>query len=415
MMDYVLWAVMLVGHLAIWCVIFNRIHATAFPRHIRKLAEKFIILAVLVGLLWFACLAIFNQTMSIEAIVKNIFVSRVYLLATFLAGVYFILRWIFRKISLRPPAAVLSHTTEVIDVRKLNDDPVYVGPIAKSLEWIPGNQSHLIAIERKTLTLRRLPHGLNGLKICHLSDFHLTGHIDIGYYSRIVEQVNQFDADLVLITGDLIDEYECLDWIDDVFGNLKSNHGTFYVLGNHDKRIKNEPLLRKMLSDSGLIAVNGQWVDRQINGANIAIAGNELPWFGGAEKLRPFGFEDEVGDGSTENLEDGSILGHAQSPFKILLSHSPDQFTWAQNFGFDLMLAGHTHGGQIQLPVIGPIVAPSRYGIKYASGTFRMDDMLMHVSRGISGDECIRINCRPEVGFFTLKATPSAELPRHDM
>jgi predicted MPP superfamily phosphohydrolase len=389
-MDFVLWAVILIGHFAIWCVIFNRVHATAFARHVRKKAEKIIILAVLAGLIWFAAMVFFHGTISLSTIARGFIANHIYLLACLMAGAYFILRWIYRKFFVKPPAAILQHSTEIIDVRKLNEDPVYVGSFAKSLEWIPGNQSHLIAVERMTLALQRLPKELHGMKICHLSDFHLTGYIDIGYYHRIVEQVNQFDADLILITGDLIDESPCLDWIAPIFGGLTAKHGVMYVLGNHDKRIRDEPLLRKMLSDAGLIAVNGKWIVREISGVHVAIAGNEIPWFGGAERLQPY---QDAGDSAHPTL-------------KLLLSHSPDQFKWAQKFDFDLMLAGHTHGGQIQLPVVGPIVAPSRHGIKYASGTFMMDKMLMHVSRGIAGDECIRINCPPEVGFFTLVGSP---------
>ncbi len=386
-MDFVLWVVISVGHLAIWCVIFNRIHATSFPRRIRKLAEKIIVLGVLAGFAWFVGMVISNGTISVEAIGSRSPLSRVVLILCTAAGISFILRWLYRKFLVQPPDAIVSHSTEIIDVRKFNEDPIYVGSFARALQRIPGNQSHLISIERMTFKLERLPKELEGLKVCHLSDFHLTGHLDIGYYKKIVQQVNEFGADLVLITGDLIDEYHCLEWIEPIFGALRAKHGIMYVLGNHDLRIKDEPLLRRMLSDSGLIEVNGRWIVREISGVEVAIAGNELPWFGGAENLKPFTNPDD--EASTNQL-------------KILLSHSPDQFEWAHQFDFDLMLAGHTHGGQVQFPVIGPIVAPSVHGIKYASGTFMMNEMLMHVSRGISGDECIRINCPPEVGFFTL-------------
>ena len=386
-MDFVLWAVISVGHLGIWCVIFNRVHATSFPRHVRKRAEKVIILGVVSGFAWFLGMVISNATTSVATIVNGFLLDRVYLTASFLVGVFFILRWVYRKFIVRPPEAIVSHSTEIIDVRKFNEDPIYVGTLANALRLIPGNQSHLIAIERITFALERLPKELEGLKVCHLSDFHLTGLIDIGYYKKIVQEVNQFDADIVLITGDLIDEFHCLEWIDPIFGALKAKHGVMYVLGNHDLRIKDEPLLRKELSRSGLIEVNGKWIIREINGVEVALAGNELPWFRGAENLKDYVTPDETG---------------ASMPLKILLSHSPDQFKWAHRFGFDLMLAGHTHGGQVQFPVIGPIVAPSAHGIKYASGTFMMDKMLMHVSRGIAGDECIRVNCPPEVGFFTL-------------
>ena len=388
-MDFILWVVISVGHLAIWCVIFNRIHATSFPRKVRKRAEKIIVLSVLAGFAWFVGLVVSHETTSLTEIFDGFALSCVYLILCLAAGVSFIIRWLCRKFLVPPIDSIVNHSTEVIDARKFNEDPIYVGWFARVLRRIPGNQSHLISVERMTLTLKRLPEALDGLKVCHLSDLHLTGQIDIGYFRQIVQEVNQFDADLVLITGDLIDEYHCLEWIAPVFGALRAKHGVMYVLGNHDLRINDEPLLRKMLSDSGLIAVNGEWIVREINGVEVAIAGNELPWFRGAENLEPYRSPDEM----------------SAIPLKILLSHSPDQFKWAQRFNFDLMLAGHTHGGQVQFPVIGPIVAPSNHGIKYASGTFMMDGMLMHVSRGISGDECIRINCPPEVGFLTLVAS----------
>lgn len=408
-MDYVLWLVVFVGHLAVWCVIFNRIHATAFPRQFRKLTEKFVILGVASGCLWFLGTAIIYRTVSIEAVADVFIFNRVYLITCFLTGVFFTLRWIYRKFIVQPVAAIVDHRTEVIDVAKLNDRPVYVGKIANLLRKIPGNQSHLISIEHMTFALKNVPVQLEGLKICQLSDFHLTGQLDIGYYQRIVEQVNQFDADLVLITGDLVDSEDCLGWIDEVFGKFKSRSGVFYVLGNHDKRISDETMLRKRLADAGLISVNGRWHCVKIKDHCLAIAGNELPWYRGAEKLQPFGVDEQGGAQRDVSETGGDLLGGTNSAnasqtaaLKILLSHSPDQLQWAGDFGFDLMLAGHTHGGQIQLPVVGPIVAPSRFGIKYASGTFMIGEMLMHVSRGIAGDECIRINCKPEIGFFQL-------------
>ncbi|MEM9413827.1 MAG: hypothetical protein AAGA30_22150, partial [Planctomycetota bacterium] len=80
-----------------------------------------------------------------------------------------------------------------------------------------------------------------------------------------------------------------------------------------------------------------------------------------------------------------------------------DQIEWARDNNFDLVFAGHTHGGQIAFPVVGPIVAPSKFGVLYASGTFQVGTTIMHVSRGISGDEAIRICSPPELGLFTVE------------
>ena len=89
-------------------------------------------------------------------------------------------------------------------------------------------------------------------------------------------------------------------------------------------------------------------------------------------------------------------------PFRILLSHSPDQLPWAQASGFDLMLAGHNHGGQIRLPYFGALIAPSWYGCRYAGGLYCEPPTLLHVSRGLCGIHPIRLNCPPELALLTL-------------
>jgi predicted MPP superfamily phosphohydrolase len=89
--------------------------------------------------------------------------------------------------------------------------------------------------------------------------------------------------------------------------------------------------------------------------------------------------------------------------FRIGVSHSPDQLPWAKQLGVSLLLCGHTHGGQIRFPWIGPIIAPSKYGSRFASGVFYQSPTLMHVSRGISGVHPIRLGCLPEVSILELR------------
>ncbi len=148
-----------------------------------------------------------------------------------------------------------------------------------------------------------------------------------------------------------------------------------------------EDELRSLLEKSGLVRSGGIWHSIEIAGQVLQIAGNELPWFGGAENLEPRDFGE-----------------HA---LHVLLTHSPDQIDWARPFQFDLIFAGHTHGGQIRLPIFGPIISPSKYGVTYAGGTFAFPKAngrtIMHVSRGICGDEPIRFNCPPEIGFFVIQ------------
>jgi predicted MPP superfamily phosphohydrolase len=123
-------------------------------------------------------------------------------------------------------------------------------------------------------------------------------------------------------------------------------------------------------------------------GSEILIAGNESPWFP-----------------PLPDLSQAPPPRSAGGPFRLLLSHSPDQIRWAQHNQFDLMLAGHTHGGQFRLPWLGPFVAPSKYGVRYASGEFYEPPTLMQVSRGLSGLQPLRLNCPPELTKVVLRAT----------
>lgn len=391
-MDLAWWFVAGVGHLGICAVAFNQAHATSFPRRWRKMSEKILGGITLVFGIYLIWQLISLATLRFWPVVQNNIANRIYLPLCLVSGLYFIARWFYRKWRYRRPAQVISRTVSKRDIQKELGKSLYHGAAARLFQSVPGNEAHMIASEQLTFRVADLPKDLEGLKICHLSDYHLTGQLDRSYFEQITNTANEFKPDLILITGDLIDEADCLDWIDEVFGSLSARHGVFYVLGNHDRRIKTEALLRERLDASGMVGVAGNWHTVQINGATIAITGNELPWYPHAAGLKRF---EESSAGVAGNGANNDVL-------KILLSHSPDQFNWAQDYQFDLMLAGHTHGGQIQLPIIGPIVAPSKFGILYASGTFVIGKMLMHVSRGISGDKCIRINCPPEVGLITL-------------
>lgn len=295
---------------------------------------------------------------------------------------FFVNGWIRRKFFQGPNSYLIDSRVEHFDIANQVDHSLIDGFFANLLAMLPGNQATQLALEHHRLQFEQVPSPLDGLKVVHLSDFHFTGQLRVEYFQELTAIINQQEPDLILITGDLVDEARCLDWIPSVFGELRSRYGAFYVRGNHDLRIKDAEELQDRLQQVGLRHVGGRWETVKINGVSIAIAGNELPWFTGAEDLPK---ETPV-----------------PVDFKILLSHSPDQMEWAEPYRFDWMLAGHTHGGQIQFPIIGPIVAPSKFGVKYASGSFDLGSMLLHVSRGISGDEAIRINCLPEISVFSL-------------
>ena len=201
---------------------------------------------------------------------------------------------------------------------------------------------------------------------------------------------------MMVITGDIIDKRPCFGWLSEVLGKLTAPHGVFFVLGNHDLRIRNELGLRTELVKQGFVDLGGRYETIHLHGSPILLAGNELPWFAPAADM------------STAPVELPS-----GRPFRVAVAHSPDQYPWARDYDFDLMLAGHTHGGQIRFPVIGPVFSPSHYGVRYSAGTFYQSPTLMHVSRGLSGTRPLRFNCPPELARLVLRPDRdrAADLP----
>ena len=384
-----IWLLAIVGHIGIWCVAFNRTHATALPRRWRKWIEKAVILMVvlpaivIVWTLW--------RTGDFSLFGDGLWNTSPptfgYALGCLIISPYFIIPWFLRKFGTTTVSAIRSHQRRWAEIDQNAPEGLMDGQLGKWFGRVPFNQATKLMVEQMEFEFPQLPKELDGLRIVQLSDTHLTGQIRLNYFQEIVREANAADPDFIFITGDLVDEHECLEWIEPFFGQLRARYGVFYIFGNHDCRIKNVTSYRERLASTGMIAAGGAWHIEEVAGKKIAIAGNELPWFAGAKEL---------------NREPPEEID-----FKILLSHSPDQMEWAAPYRFDLMFAGHTHGGQIQLPLLGPLVAPSKYGVKYASGTFMIGEMLLHVSRGISGDESIRIDCPPELGVFTLRRKES--------
>lgn len=382
-MDLLRWTFALIGHIGVWCFIFNWTHSTALPRIFRKRTEKGIVFAVGAPILFFLASILWKQDTAFSTHSENA-IPKYFLYACIALGIFFFAQWLYRKFTAGLPKAIVSTKSVHLDLKQELGDEILKPGVARAIGRLPFNECLQLALNHMTIRLDVCPK-LDGFKICQLSDLHFTGQIGVEYFERVVAEANKLEPDLIVITGDLVDERECLPWLESTLGKLRAKHGVYYVFGNHDLRVKDETGFRQQLAGLGLIQASGKWHEIQVGDAIIHLTGTELPWY-----------------------PDVKNLGHepARKPdLKILLSHSPDQLEWARPFKFDLMFAGHTHGGQVAFPIIGALVAPSKYGVRYAAGTFQIDDMIMHVSRGISGDEPIRLCCVPEVGLFTVQSS----------
>jgi predicted MPP superfamily phosphohydrolase len=294
--------------------------------------------------------------------------------------------WIRRQVNRPRESLIANHTTVTQLPVGLTGDH-----LTALLARLPGNQILQLHVQEKTVELPRLNPALDGLSIVHLSDLHYTGQMTKAFYQKVVELANDAQADLVAVTGDIVDKTACIEWIPDTIGRLRADGGVYFVLGNHDLRVKELSPLRRSLTGAGLVDLAGRWMAVDIRNAPLALAGNELPWIGRAP-----------------HPNDCPHVRHGVRPVRIALAHTPDQVGWARSCDIDLLLAGHTHGGQIRLPLVGPVVSCSRRDIRKIAGAFYEDPTLLHISRGIAGTRPLRVNCPPELTKLILKcpATP---------
>jgi hypothetical protein len=387
--DVILLLLALLGHSALWVGLLNRAHSVGINRRRIHRVNLFVLLILpLVPLATVGIVLKLGAGWHISRLPKEgPWWPLLYLVPCWGLALAVSLRWLLRKLSHRQSGVLLSnHSHDVNVAARLGDRPVR-GPIGRVLGIVPGEQSLMARVHEKTLELPRLPDALDSLRILHLSDFHFTGRIQPAYFEEVVRLANETPADLIALTGDFVDKTECIDWIPSTIGKLSARHGVYFVLGNHDRKVVDIFRLRRVLADCGFVDLGGRWQSVEIAGRTIVLAGNEMPWLGPLPDL------------STWPGNEGD-----RWPLRVLLSHTPDQWPWAVRNDFDLMLAGHTHGGQVCLPIIGPIFCPSNMGVEMASGVFYKLPTVIHVSRGISGEFPVRWNCPPEVAHLVLKA-----------
>src|SRR5205823_13155549 len=122
------------------------------------------------------------------------------------------------------------------------------------------------------------------------------------------------------------------------------------------------------------------------DGASLYIAGVADPWSLRADLSR-------------------TLLGVPDGACVVLLAHEPDYIIESAEFGIDLQLSGHLHGGQIKLPFVGAMLSPSRFNRRYIEGWYKRDGTLLFVSRGLGGHPAVRVACKPEVAVITLRSS----------
>jgi predicted MPP superfamily phosphohydrolase len=277
----------------------------------------------------------------------------------------------------RKAAALLAEQAQTLDVaERLGAPPVGTG----SRAWVartPRNDLFRVEVAERQIAIQGLPRELDGLSILHLTDLHFNGTPGLPFFEHAIELANGLRPDLFALTGDVLDRFAMAAWLPTTLRRLEAPLGRYFVLGNHDAY--DEPAaIRAALCDLGWTDVGGRAVTVPARGHDLLIAGSELPWLGTDPPLPP----------GTEN-------GHG---LRLLLAHTPERFAWARSRAFHLVLAGHLHGGQIDLPLFGPVS-----GGRYHAGVFQSGPTVMHVSRGLGAVFPLRWNCPAELTKLVLR------------
>jgi predicted MPP superfamily phosphohydrolase len=237
-----------------------------------------------------------------------------------------------------------------------------------------------------SLALPRLAAPFRRYRLVQLSDLHLGDWLDAAHLQGLITLINQQQPDLVAITGDFVtfDPAGVAADLQAQLRRLKARDGVVAVLGNHDHWSDPEQV-RQVLQHSGIT---------ELRNTNIALErGSEVLHLAGVDDI--WAQQDHLEQVLTRLPEQGAA---------ILLAHEPDfADTSAVSGRFDLQLSGHSHGGQVRLPLLGALKLPP-YGRKYPMGLYRVGDMLLYTNRGVGMlAPHYRFNCRPEITMFTLE------------
>ncbi len=263
-------------------------------------------------------------------------------------------------------------------------------------------------VVRWDVAIPRLDSALDGLTIAQLSDLHVGPHAGPEHVQRAVAILNELKPDLVALTGDyVLGDAAYGEPCAEALAPLDPPLGIFAVLGNHDVWEGAD-----QVADS--LAARGIHLLRQ--GAHAVSRAGARLWLVGLDDAGYTGMSSIVGapseagqhefarrwQGTCDALE-GVLADIPAAEPRILLAHNPDLAEMLAQADIDLLLAGHTHGGQVRLPLLGAPVVPSAFGSRYAAGWAQDSPVRTYVNRGLGTiTPAVRLNCRPEITLFRL-------------
>ena len=243
--------------------------------------------------------------------------------------------------------------------------------------------TYSMEVTHYTASSSNLPDEFKGFRIAHISDLHNTEYGEKN--ADLLSAIEAEKPDIIVVTGDLLDSYDVDVAVAAHFMQEAAKIAPcYYVCGNHELRMPMKyASLKKQMKTCGVTVLEDKSATIAYNGAKIQVIG--------------------LMDYSRLDLNYLKSL-FTKEGYTLLLTHRPEHFSVYKEFGADLVLAGHTHGGQIQVPFVGAVYAPGQ-GVMpdYAEGKFAEGSCSMIVSRGLGNSSIpFRFSCRPELAIITL-------------
>jgi predicted MPP superfamily phosphohydrolase len=254
---------------------------------------------------------------------------------------------------------------------------------------------------RVRVPVRRLPAAFEGFTIAHLSDLHHSKGVTVDYLRRAVATANAAGADLIALTGDYITRGE--RWVEGVaeaVSGLRAPAGVYAVMGNHDyhgdpsdhrregrtvRRWGDERLADRLAESfrrGGVRVLRNEADEIRRGGQTLQLAGLDDLW---SRRFDP----------------EAAMRGLRRDAPVIAMSHNPDTWRELASRGADLVLSGHTHGGQISLPICGPVIRACR-DRRLTRGLYALNNCHLYINPGIGYLHPVRFNCRPEITLLSL-------------
>lgn len=259
-----------------------------------------------------------------------------------------------------------------------------------------------IEVTRHDLPAANLPPAWDGVRVVLIADLHHSSRVPLDYLARAIQEVKALEPDLVAVAGDfvLLEDPQNAVRVAGLFADLRPPLGVFACMGNHDYGLYG-PSYAGTLRDLGVahnLAKNGVRVLRN-EAVRLTRAGQDL-WIGGVDDFwTPW------------CLPRLAMRGMPAGAASLMLCHNPDGADDLAAAGCGPILAGHTHGGQVRIPFIGPILLPVQNRTR-DQGLHPVGRTCVYVTRGIGWLHRVRFNCRPEISVLTLR--PAAAVVAHE-